>query len=588
MKIKSLFFPLAFLVAHTCLAQSNPSSPNSQSAVASVSPSGVFISSYQENDQEDYYFPPFTNSGGYVFPSYSYSDINFTHWTDGKGGDGQWMFDDGPTVQWSYTWPSTSFPQPLPSGTGVETYLDYPDIPPYTRVCNPPTLAQEHCNFSVGKSPFMPTNMQRTAETKMKLATGGAAGSTKMNLWVISATATAYSLPWAISGAGGGWASSLTGTPIASQNISILGKTLGNDGNLYVLLPDNATPDATPVVTGGADFYSFTISAQKSKLHITANGYPLADDRVRPLAYYCVGQKLDFEGVFSPSPSGLNYTSPTWNYTADYINNHWTDANGCEEYNIAPIPAMSNPTTAWFYNKQTQDATANLGLYCKFNNGQSVYLVRQGKFNVFTPDIQFTSPSNAAVHLAHISSLGVSYPAIQLGDDNENGAMAFTAVITTKNEFEGQAEATQLVNRWWSRIWLGQVTASGGTGGNFDLDADPYPLSLVDLIHIPGDSHPPSSPSFVGDRPGIATVTALNTSSATSINDQFKTYYRFRPNGNDNIWVTLGKVNWNWFGNATLIPGGNEYDINYWTLTSSGVTGPTFNKSNEFTGVPRV
>ncbi len=36
----------------------------------------------------------------------------------------------------------------------------------------------------------------------------------------------------------------------------------------------------------------------------------------------------------------------------------------------------------------------------------------------------------------------------------------------------------------------------------------------------------------------------------------------------DSIYITLGLVNWNWFGNA-------EESGYTWNITSSGVTGPT-------------
>lgn len=582
MKIRYLLLPLALLVAHVSFAQTNPSSPNSQNASTAVAASGLFIASYQENDQEDYYFPPFTNSAGYVFPDYSYSDINFTHWTDGKGGNGQWQFHDGPDVVQTYSWPATSFPQALPSGTGVEVYPEIPEIPPYTYSCRPPVLAQEHCNFSVGKSPFMPTNMQRTAETKMTLATGGAAGSTKMNLWVISATATSYALPWNIGGGSGGWSSALTGTPIASKNISVLGKTLGGDGNLYLLLPDNATPDATPVIKGGVDFYSFTISAQKCRLHILANGYPLAEDHVRPLAYYCVGQKLNFEGVFSPSPSGLDHTEPAWNYTADYINNHWTDANGCEEYNIAPIPAMSNPTTAWFYNKQTQDATANLGLYCKFNNGQSVYLVRQGKFNVFTPSITFIPSGSFTVNVRHGTGIGSAAVLFGVGQSDGTGALGMSANINSIPKFPGQAMATQLVNRQASVDGI-PFPVPYGTGGQIFLDnTEVYPNSQASLTNDPVNPHSNLLGTVsVIDQPGIP-ITAASWASG---NDHFNTYFRFRPDGDsDNIYVTLGRADWSWQGNV-LYNGGVPYNswlLSNWLISGVATTGPNFNQVNDF------
>ena len=53
------------------------------------------------------------------------------------------------------------------------------------------------------------------------------------------------------------------------------------------------------------------------------------------------------------------------------------------------------------------------------------------------------------------------------------------------------------------------------------------------------------------DGPGLG----LLALSSISINQSFKTYWRFRPARGtgamyDSIYITLGLVNWNWFGNA--------------------------------------
>jgi len=192
---------------------------------------------------------------------------------------------------------------------------------------------------------------------------------------------------------------------------------------------------------------------------------------------------------------------------------------------------------------------------------------------MYQPQIEFSRYGPYEVHLGHYFGL----PAICLGDDNEKGAMGFRAVVTSRVEFQGRVKATQLVNRWWSRLVLGQITQTGGTGGSFWLDADPYPDTLVDVIQMPGSTHPPAAASTLSDRPCLT----IQNSSLASINDQFKTYYMFRPYGDDNIWVTLGRVEWNWFGNA-LLTGIDSWSIDSWTLTSSGVTGPDFAKTTEF------
>ena len=519
-------------------------------------------------------------------------------WTDGVGGSGTWLGKyDGDGISdlgvandhWQingvFNWAATDWPQLTnsTSSTNGDTFLygqwDIGFVP--MQDFDLPLIQSEHCDISYFKEAsdshsYSQVDYKRTAQTKWKLQTGGKALPKQQNLFVVGGSATTILANFAIPPF-----VNLPTQPIPAQNIAIgsLGK-LGSDGNLYVALPDNANLDVTPYVAG-QNFYTFSLSAQKCKLHILANGYPLADDRVRPQAYYCVGQKLNFQAVFSPDPSGLNYTNPTWNYTADYVNNHWTDANDCEKYNIAPIPAMSNPTVAWFYNKQTQDATANLGLYCKFNNGQSVYLVRQGMFNVFTPSITFYSGGNAVVHVRHGTWFNINSPAVLfgIGNTDQTESMIFAANINSIPKFPGQAIGTQLVNR--------QASIDGipfGTGGTNKLDnTEIYPNSQSSLTNDPANPHS----NLLGtvhffDQPGIPIT--LYTLSASG-NDHFNTYFRFKPDGDsDNIYVTLGIANWDWHGNVDYT-GLSPYDpwtLSNWTISGAGTVGPNFNPANDF------
>jgi hypothetical protein len=316
----------------------NPRSAQAQGTqVVLTASQGVYIYSYHENDTENYYIPPYTNSGGYVFPSYTYSDINFTHWDDGKGGNGQWMFNDDSPVLWVYTWPASSFPQPVPSGTGVETYLDYPDIPPYTTTVNAPRLAKEHCGINVGKSPLMPTNMQCTADAKIKLATGGPAGSSKMNLWVLTPSATKYDFPWSIPG-GDTWWHCLTGTAIPAQNISINGQTAEPDGNIYVMFADNTSPDITPtIVNDNPKNYTFDVSPQEyiptHTTECTATGNP---DNTRTTIG--IGELVDFGGM----PAGT-----TWSVSGQGT---ISSTNGSGTVFTAYMSPGSATVTATIYN----------------------------------------------------------------------------------------------------------------------------------------------------------------------------------------------------------------------------------------------
>jgi hypothetical protein len=530
--------------------ENNSQNQNVNTQATVQSPQGVYISSYQDNWQG-------IQGDDYV------TDNNFStiSWRDGFGGSGVRQWEENLQVVDNYTWPATNWPKPLPYGTDnyVEYYFNgYGIAYSNTFVADPPSLAMEQCKISqnyTNTSQGWWENYSETAHAEVKLATGGTIGSTSMNLWVISASATKYLPPWLNY--------PLASANIPSQQISILGKTLGADGNLYLLLPDNTNLDITPILAGAPDYYTFNVTAQKYKLHIVVNDTtPLQADRIVQDAYYCVGQKLNFKAVFSPNNlPGVNYTSPIWNYTADYINNHWTDENGCEEYNIAPIPAMSNPTTAWFYNKQTQNVMANLGLYCKFNNGQSVYLIRQGQFNVYSPSLKgMTNPTGPAfVSLYGGNTLAVG---------TNTGAGDLYYIIYVDSKYSGLGGITQLINGY---NYGATIAAPFYSGEDYWLDNGVWYLdkqySITNIVDWTKNSIP------LDDEPKIGCLF-----TPAGMQYKFNDYVRFKPDGDsDNIFVTLGMITWNVAAEAAKMNG-------VWTPDSDnsvgGPIGP--NSSNAF------
>ena len=239
---------------------------------------------------------------------------------------------------------------------------------------------------------------------------------------------------------------------------------------------------------------------------------------------------------------------------------------------------MSNPTPAWFYNKQTQDATVNLGLYCKFNNGQSVYLVRQGKFNIFTPSIEVVAGHDPGPPVFHIDRYWYQ-PMIRIGMTDTNNSsnvydlMAFHGYITSSLKFPGEGIATQLINRDASIDGI----PFDSTGGSYCLDGgETYPDSHTDVSETASRNQCFGDIDYA-DGPGIG----IQYASWASINDHFKTYCRFRPSGADSIYVTLRRVDWDWHATVEYT-GYNPFDLSSWTITSSGIGGPTPMDTNEF------
>ena len=193
-----------------------------------------------------------------------------------------------------------------------------------------------------------------------------------------------------------------------------------------------------------------------------------------------------------------------------------------------------------------------------------VYLIRKGKFNVFTPSIQFDpkSGANAVVEVRHdpVNS-NPNVTILGIGDDNQQDAMEFSAMITSNHKFPGQAIVTQLINRQeYLYALFGNIPH--GTGGSSYLDKSEIystdsQASLTNLPSVPNWN--PHGQVVFFDAPGIglsyASLTPYLVASLTawaSCEDHFNTYFRFKPYGDsDNIYVTLGRVDWDWHGSVS-------------------------------------
>jgi len=157
-----------------------------------------------------------------------------------------------PHTQCITTWPADWSWPPVKTGT---CDCGYDKVPP-------PHIPFESCKvnlqtipagYSWGNTCFWGT-LTRSAQTELKLFTGGIAAYKHRNLFVISGC-----------GMKGGEALDWPTTIIPFEEITIgeLGR-LGSDGKLYVALPDNETKVVTP--SAAKQYYTFDVQAQKYKL----------------------------------------------------------------------------------------------------------------------------------------------------------------------------------------------------------------------------------------------------------------------------------------------------------------------------------
>ncbi len=176
-------------------------------------------------------------------------------------------------ANWSFTFPV--------SGTGTETLdktnIDYDDpeagsTQSLTEVYYP-SVPSEHCDltgqfsastpfdFSQNGTETYSVSVYREAQTTYCLQTGGKGLPGLQTLFNLNASAQSGSLtigpPWANGNGLPIWSVS---TAVSPTNIQVQGQSLDQNGNLQVVLPNNASVDVTPA-SGANTYYTFSVGA---------------------------------------------------------------------------------------------------------------------------------------------------------------------------------------------------------------------------------------------------------------------------------------------------------------------------------------
>jgi hypothetical protein len=141
-------------------------------------------------------------------------------------------------------------------------------------------------------------------------------------------------------------------------------------------------------------------------------------------------------------------------------------------------------------------------------------------FTALTP----TGPFFPAIIALH------GFMALALGNGTAGG-MYYQCRL--KSEFAGYANITQLINRDIQRDAYGMHDS---TGGEYVLDGvEFYNQSSARVLGIEGRE----DSCELSDGPGAAVGLTYIT-----INDQFRDYFRFKPDGHDSIRITIERIDW--------------------------------------------
>jgi hypothetical protein len=316
---------------------------------------------------------------------------------------------------------------------------------------------------------------------------------------------------------------------------------VGADGYLYEVLPDNAEFTVTPQAP--ERFYLFNVNAQKHKLLIFANNepFPLRSDRVVPWAHWPSGQKVVLHGTFIPNVPRIKRMEPIWPLQDKYFNAvHYQNSAGCTLYDVWPHWHWQNPTRAWWADGGTK--TIQLGFRLLFENGQIAFrLTTQGKIEIHRPKIKRFAdmPPYGAV----VTSLD-GIPVLRLGDKSNplRREMSFSMYVCAS--YPGTAIITQLIKGYrWNDY------AASTTKGQWWLDASES-YSDPDEGGSPYINPPTCAYLNFADAPHY-----FCAGSHTHVSDKFKAYVRYKPDGEDNIYVTVGRIDWGWSADTYRIQG---------------------------------
>ncbi len=388
----------------------------------------------------------------------------------------------------------------------------------------------------------------RVAQTKWQLNTGGKAG--RQSLWCLSGWATEKHL-----------SSNQTSNILASR-ISIKGRKLGADGNLWVVLPDGMDNlDVTPVVKD-VDYYWFGVNTQKYRLFVQANDSLLAQNPVMPTNTFCVGQKMTFSPLWIPSKPPYVNSTARWHFPGNYVNEK--PYSWCSGYYDENDDLLFGESVFCWYANALQAGIASIGMNLQFANGQYVSIAALGQFSVHRPSLVHWDGPIASPN-AQLYNVGSSW---RLGVGDNFGRVDINYDVFINSQFSGKAGITQVYDDESIPVNSGSNTLDCSTWYDIpkpNLTTVGVPFSGTNQVAL-------EDAPYEGCNSSVSNLTALVI--------QFRDYVRFRPdagNVSENIFVTLGQVNWNVNAHAT-------YSSGVWTKDpNSIVIGPVLDsQSDEF------
>jgi hypothetical protein len=375
-------------------------------------------------------------------------------------------------------------------------------------------------------------SFQRSSQAQVVIAPSGQEAAGTTNVYLVLASAMAFSDPVQSLGEGAG------DMPVAPETMAVNGQALVNtgitnyNGSVFgaTIVSGSSGAPAPLVTTAAASAFTFTNRALP--LHLAIIDTNSGTDLTLQTNSVIVGQQMNLQCRLSMTNSFMTnfpLANFKWTIPGYAISNYVADGQSGVVYTNFSITS-SNVNFYWVDGgiKQVQiSATVN---------GQTI--TGQAAFNVLRPTATVTTTTATVAVTTAWGDLEIAY-----GTPAQFG-ITFTNSITMPNGFSG-------TNEWVQEITstLRRAQTNDGSGAWYRLQAS----GVLDT-HYP---YPPISSDSTRDAPGQG----LNSQwQNISISDNFNMWLMFKPTGGQ--WVPLKVVTWNWGGTASQTGG-------VWTLNSS-------------------
>ena len=271
-----------------------------------------------------------------------------------------------------------------------------------------------------------------------------------------------------------------------------------------------------------------------------------------------VGQRIDLN---VSSTSGGQLSNIQWHLTGnaikDYIHGDASEKKAAQPIDLSP--AELNDAEIPFYWIQGGEQTATVSAEVNGEPRQATVI-----YNVLAPTMISMQSLTGKVDIYDFSDeRQLLFGSIPKNKDRTAGIKwTFRAIAPVGGN--GEIDAVQLINWLHINTCNNGKTPTSSSRGAFVLDTLPIDPDPLYGPSVPIAGGPPGQEWNGHDSPGVLLTPDLSKAFA---HDNFETFFMYKPQGLDSIWVTIGQLDWNWTGNADRRGAPKN---NNWKLTGDG------------------